>query len=81
LYIIVCTRRAVRKRYEIQEENCTGLVPCSIDPGLCEDLACAFFCGCCTTAQLARQTTDYETQTAFCCSDNGLPQTFPVLVV
>jgi len=71
LYIIVCTRRAVRKRYEIQEENCIG----------CEDLACAFFCGCCTTAQLARQTTDYETHSAFCCTDNGLPQTFPVLVV
>ena len=32
-----------------------------------------FWCSCCTVAQMARHTADYETYAARCCSDTGLP--------
>lgn len=63
LIVLVKTRGAVRARYEIPEKNCVGM----------EDCCCAFWCGCCTVAQLARQTADYDQKRAVCCSDTGLP--------
>ena len=49
---------------------------------VCEDCCCVFFCGCCTVAQMARHTANYEeieeTQgiccTGTCCSSTGLPE-------
>lgn len=37
-----------------------------------EDLCLSFWCGCCTVAQVARQTCDYERERASYCSNNGL---------
>ena len=37
-----------------------------------EDLCLSFWCGCCTVAQVARQTCEYERERASCCSNNGL---------
>lgn len=62
LIILTRIRAAVRNRYQIPEQHCHGM----------EDCCCALFCGCCTVAQLARQTTDYHERRAVCCSDTGL---------
>lgn len=40
----------------------------------CEDLFCSALCGCCTIAQLARQTANYREQRAYCCTDTGLAE-------
>mmetsp|Transcript_14732 Transcript_14732/g.21782 ORF Transcript_14732/g.21782 Transcript_14732/m.21782 type:complete len:269 (-) Transcript_14732:260-1066(-) len=71
LIVLTKLRAAVRERYSIQEECCAG----------CEDCCCAFWCGCCTVAQLARQTADYDVQRAKCCTDTGLEPLPPVLTV
>lgn len=63
LIVMMRTRAAVRAKYEIPNERC----------GDAEDCCCAFWCSCCTVAQLARQTADYDQQRAVCCSDTGLP--------
>lgn len=70
-YTIIRVRRAVREKYRIPETNCVGL----------EDCCCAVWCGCCTVAQVARHTANYEQRRAICCSDTGLPKPTPVLVV
>uniref|UniRef100_A0A7S2IA07 Uncharacterized protein n=1 Tax=Helicotheca tamesis TaxID=374047 RepID=A0A7S2IA07_9STRA len=62
LFVLIKLRRAVREKDEIPEKRCKG----------CEDCCCVFWCGCCTVAQLARQTADYDVQEATCCSDTGL---------
>lgn len=67
LYTIIVMsrlRKAVRERYQIPQTQCMG----------CEDCCCAVFCSCCTMAQLARQTADYERQRAYCCTDTGLAE-------
>lgn len=71
LIVLMKTRAAVRARYQIPEKNCVGM----------EDCCCAFWCGCCTVAQLARQTTDYDQKRAVCCSDNGLPPALTQAVI
>lgn len=71
MVIITKTRKAVRQRYDIPEEYCHG----------CEDFCCALWCGNCISAQMARHTTDYEAQRGVCCTDNGLPPTYHVMIV
>ena len=71
LIVLAKTRAAVRARYEIPVKNCGDM----------EDCCCAFWCGCCTVSQLARQTADYEQKRAVCCSETGLPPLTPVIIV
>jgi len=61
------TRRYIRARSAIPETSCQG----------CEDFCCPTWCGCCAVAQMARHTADYETYTAKCCSETGLPVNAP----
>jgi Cys-rich protein (TIGR01571 family) len=64
LVVLVCkTRKHIRGKYNIREQSCQG----------CEDCCCAFWCSCCTLAQMARHTADYDTYAARCCSETGLP--------
>lgn len=67
LVVFVRVRRSIRERYLIREERCLG----------CEDFCCAFCCGCCTVAQMARHTADYEERRAMCFSATGLPRADP----
>lgn len=67
LYALCRTRENIRYRYSIEEERCRG----------CEDLCCAFWCSCCTVAQVARHTGDYEEYPATCCTPTGLPPGAP----
>jgi len=62
LYIIINTRRHIRRRSNIPEKHCSG----------CEDCCCALFCSFCTVTQMARHTVDYNFQNASCCSETGL---------
>lgn len=71
LVILIKVRAAVRRRYAIPEQRCHGM----------EDCCCAFFCSCCTVAQVARQTADYDERRAVCCSENGLPAMAPAIIV
>jgi Cys-rich protein (TIGR01571 family) len=60
-------RRRVRQRYQIpSQQQCCG--------GVCEDVCCVVFCGCCTISQLARQTVMYDQRRAVPCSSTGLPE-------
>jgi hypothetical protein len=70
LVMLARTRAYVRDRYRIPEQSCKG----------CEDGCCAFWCACCTTLQIARHTADYNTYTAACCSETGLPPSAPEVV-
>ena len=65
LFVLTRLRRKVRLRYEIPTSN--GLFG-----GECEDCCVSFWCGPCSIAQIARQTCDYNTQSAACCSPSGL---------
>ena len=40
----------------------------------CEDFLCSVLCGCCTAAQLARQTANYKEQRAYCCTGTGMAE-------
>lgn len=62
LYALCRTRENIRARYSIPEERCNG----------CEDLCCSLWCTCCTVAQVARHTGDYEDYPASCCTPTGL---------
>jgi Cys-rich protein (TIGR01571 family) len=75
LLILTKLRRLVRQRYEIP------LVYPQL--GSMEDCCLAFWCGCCSVSQMARQTCDYEQQSASFCSPDGLvpSQQSPILVV
>ena len=42
-------RYVIRHKYDIPPQCCT----CD-EEGVCDDCCCAFWCGCCTTAQVAR---------------------------
>ena len=65
LFVLMCkTRVYIRNKYNIRNKHCQGS---------CEDVCCVFWCGCCTVAQMARHTADYETYAARCCSETGLP--------
>lgn len=63
LVLTMKVRRIVRERDGIPEERCLGF----------EDVCCAFWCGCCTVAQLARQTADYDAEEAQFFTIDGLP--------
>lgn len=63
-YMLIKTRRIVRREYDIPELRCRGN----------EDLCMAVCCTCCTLSQMGRHTADYETYRAYCCSDTGLAQ-------
>jgi Cys-rich protein (TIGR01571 family) len=68
-YTIIAMMRArkyIRQKYRIPETYCHG----------CEDVCCAFWCGCCTVSQMARHTADYSTQNAEWCSTDGLQANF-----
>jgi len=70
IYALYKTRRTVRQKYSIPEERCEGF----------EDLYCSIFCSCCTVAQIARHTGDYDTNQAMCCTSTGLlPTTSSIL--
>lgn len=58
--VLAKLRHAVRKAHGIADSCC------------CEDLICAAYCGCCTVAQLARQTANYREQRAYFFTDTGL---------
>jgi len=64
------TRETIRARYRIPETVCVG----------CEDLCCAVWCSCCTTAQLLRHTGEYETHPGACCTKTGHVAGTPVMV-
>jgi Cys-rich protein (TIGR01571 family) len=70
VYALSNTRAFVRAKYQIREE---------IYPGY-EDVGCALLCPCCTVAQIARHTGEYETYPSVCISETGLPQEAPMLV-
>jgi Cys-rich protein (TIGR01571 family) len=71
LVLLIKLRVAVRQRYGIPEKRCVGV----------EDCCCAFWCSCCTVAQVARQTADYDQRRAVCCSRTGLPDMNPSMNV
>jgi len=65
------TRSFVRHKYAIPEDQrCLGL----------EDVCCAFWCSCCTVAQIARHTGEHETYRSVCCSATGMPTEAPAIV-
>jgi Cys-rich protein (TIGR01571 family) len=70
IYALCRTRENVRARYQIKEERCQG----------CEDLCCAMWCGCCTTAQMMRHTGEYEVYPGVCCSRTGHPPGTPLVI-
>jgi len=66
IYILIAlyrTRKAVREQHNIPTQSC----------GNYEDVCCTLFCSFCTTMQLMRQTADYDTYNANCCTETGLP--------
>lgn len=84
LFILTKLRQAVRQRYKIPTERYCCVCCC----GPIEDFCCAVWCSCCTIAQLARQTADYQRDRPACCSKDGLRRTstisnatIPALVV
>ena len=60
LLVLTKLRRSIRQRFEIPSRH----------PA--EDCCVSFWCGCCSVAQMARQTCDYHRQAAVCCSTTGL---------
>lgn len=78
IILLTRLRRAVRRKYEIPlRRSLWG------DLAILEDFGLAVCCGCCTVAQLARQTCDYDRQRAAACSSTGLgsQSEFPIIVV
>jgi Cys-rich protein (TIGR01571 family) len=71
--LITRIRKAVRARDGIPETRCIG----------CEDFCCGLWCSCCTVAQLARQTADYDVEDGRLFTNDGLPpkETSPVVIV
>jgi hypothetical protein len=68
-YVLAKLRAAVRVRYRIPP-RAAPLVP-----GCVEDACVSFWCGCCSVAQLARQTADCDNEedvAAGCCTRTGL---------
>eukprot|EP00816_Leptocylindrus_hargravesii_P013538 CAMPEP_0196825438 /NCGR_PEP_ID=MMETSP1362-20130617/93048_1 /TAXON_ID=163516 /ORGANISM="Leptocylindrus danicus, Strain CCMP1856" /LENGTH=261 /DNA_ID=CAMNT_0042205861 /DNA_START=448 /DNA_END=1233 /DNA_ORIENTATION=+ len=68
LYAMAQARKYIRDRYNIPEQRCYG----------CEDYVCSFCCGCCTIAQMANHTADYDIIRATCCTATGLPDSIDV---
>ena len=70
LISVINTRRYIRNKYAIPEACCHGM----------EDCCCAFWCPGLSIAQMARHTADYDTYSAKCCSETGLPPMAPSIV-
>ena len=64
--VLTKLRHAVRVRYEIPPQYTVFPTP------WLEDACLSFLCGCCSVAQMARQTCDYSEQDAACCTATGL---------
>lgn len=73
VYVTMKVRKAVRERDSIPTARC----------GNFEDVLCAYFCGCCTFSQMARQTANYDDEEAAFFTPDGLSVTAqtPVMVV
>ena len=67
VYALSVTRRSVRTQYGIPARK--G-----------EDLCCSLMCTCCTVAQLARHTGDYENYPGVCGTETGHPPDAPLVV-
>lgn len=70
IYALMKTRQFVRNKYSIPEGRL----------GACEDLICSVACSCCTIAQMARHTGEYEKYSGKCFSTKGLPESAPLNV-
>lgn len=70
IFLVAKTRKHIREKYSIPEKQCKG----------CEDYCCSLWCTCCTVAQMARHTADYETYAGLCCSETGIPPRAPSIV-
>eukprot|EP00584_Thalassiosira_punctigera_P022432 CAMPEP_0172560778 /NCGR_PEP_ID=MMETSP1067-20121228/90157_1 /TAXON_ID=265564 ORGANISM="Thalassiosira punctigera, Strain Tpunct2005C2" /NCGR_SAMPLE_ID=MMETSP1067 /ASSEMBLY_ACC=CAM_ASM_000444 /LENGTH=282 /DNA_ID=CAMNT_0013350649 /DNA_START=203 /DNA_END=1051 /DNA_ORIENTATION=- len=70
MFVVARTRARVRAKYRIYEQYFIG----------CEDCCCSVWCNCCTVAQMARHTADYDTYAAVCCSETGMPLHAPSIV-
>jgi len=70
VYSLCRTRQSIREQYSIPEERCHG----------CEDLCCTFICTCCSLAQMARHTGEYEAYSGQFCTETGLPGNAPYTV-
>ena len=67
LIVLTHLRRAIRMRYRIPSQAAFD--------GYIEDICMSFWCGCCSVAQMARQTCHYEEDDiATCCTATGLKQ-------
>jgi Cys-rich protein (TIGR01571 family) len=72
-YVLTKLRAAVRLRHQIPAQSASV-------PGCVEDACVSFWCGCCSVAQLARQTASYNddddddegAEAAACCTPTGL---------
>lgn len=70
MIIFVKTRMALRRKYAIPEQACSG----------CEDFMCGCCCSCCSISQMARHTADYDKYPGQCCTENGLPPDAPAII-
>ena len=70
IYALMKTREFVRSKYSIPEQRL----------GICEDCLLSACCSCCTVAQMARHTGEYEKYNAVCFSTRGLADDAPVNV-
>jgi Cys-rich protein (TIGR01571 family) len=69
--VLLCrTRRHIREKYQIPEQQCHG----------CEDCCCSYWCSCCTLAQMARHTGDYAAHGSRWCSETGMAPGAPSIV-
>jgi hypothetical protein len=66
-------RKIFRTKYAVPA-SCFG------DAGCWDDCCCTFWCGCCVTIQMARQTHDEEEYPYQCCTSTGLPPNAPSIV-
>jgi Cys-rich protein (TIGR01571 family) len=71
VFLLTKVRSYIRNKYFIPVGACGPL----------EDCCVSFWCGCCSVTQLARHTADYRSSPAACCSDTGLTDQAPLIVV
>ena len=67
VYALTQTRQMVRRHYNIPGSQCN-------------DVCCSLMCTCCTLAQLARHTGDYENYPGVCCTETGHAPSAPLVV-
>jgi len=71
LFITFKVRKHIRTKDQIPETDCIG----------CEDFCCSLCCGCCVAAQMARHTTNYDTEEAEFFSNRGIRASEGVMIV